>query len=315
MLTKARVPRFPGILGIMLVCISAASIFGAARPHGVATPHRRTPANVRVMTARKTYLGFDRNNYPGDAALPALRKTFSFCGYWLNTPPSAISDTWLGERRQLLHSGFGFLVLFNGRKYADIQDRDPQALGRTDGEAATAAAHREGFPRGAIIFLDQEEGGRLLAAQRIYVLAWMDALTVGGYRPGIYCSGMPAIEESSGGSITTANNLRENSGGRKISFWVYNTAAPPSPGCVFPPTAPQPAAGGVPFAAVWQFAQSPAPAGLAGTRGYAPDGTCYAPGVPRAARIHIDVESANSPDPSRGRGLPSAHQTSHAAQR
>ena len=33
------------------------------------------------------YLGFDRNIYPGDAALPTLRKTFSFAGYWLSPPP------------------------------------------------------------------------------------------------------------------------------------------------------------------------------------------------------------------------------------
>jgi len=31
----------------------------------------------------EAYLGFDRNEYPGDAALPVLRKTFSFSGYEL----------------------------------------------------------------------------------------------------------------------------------------------------------------------------------------------------------------------------------------
>ena len=303
-----------GIIGVLLACIAAAPAFGGARQASPTHP-RRTHAKARATPARRSYLGFDRNNYPGDAALPALRKTFSFCGYWLNTPPSAISNTWLDKRRKLLHSGFGFLVLFNGRKYAAIQDRDPQTLGRTDGLAAAAAARREGFPRGTIIFLDQEEGGRLLAVQRAYVLAWMDTLTASGYRPGIYCSGVSALEESSGSAITTANDLRENSGGRKISFWVYNSAAPPSPGCVFPRTAPSPAAGGVPFAAVWQFAQSPAPAGMAGTRGYTADGMCYAPGLARTLHIHIDIDAANSPDPSRGRGLPSAHPTTGAARR
>jgi hypothetical protein len=34
-----------------------------------------------------TYLGFDRNDYPGDANLHVLRQTFSFTGYWLNNPP------------------------------------------------------------------------------------------------------------------------------------------------------------------------------------------------------------------------------------
>jgi len=37
----------------------------------------------------RAYLGFDRNQYPGDANLKALRQTFSYTGYWLNNPPGA----------------------------------------------------------------------------------------------------------------------------------------------------------------------------------------------------------------------------------
>jgi hypothetical protein len=299
------------VLGMVVAWALTPSASGVVWQTSPTHPHR-THQKANITHARKAYLGFDRNNYPGDATLPILRKTFSFCGYWLNAPPSALTDTWLGERHQLVRSGFGFLVLFNGRKYAEIQDRDPQALGHTDGLAAALAAGREGFPRGTIIFLDQEEGGRLLTAQRTYVLAWMDTVTASGFRPGIYCSGMPAVEESSGGSITTANNLRENSSGRNISFWVYNSITPRSPGCAFPQRGLSPAASGVPFAVVWQFAQSPAPAGFAGTRGYAADGMCYAPGLPRALHIHIDVDAAASSDPSHGRGSRDAHQTPRA---
>jgi len=36
------------------------------------------------------YLGFDRNDYPGDENLPALRETFSFTSYWLNNPPGTV---------------------------------------------------------------------------------------------------------------------------------------------------------------------------------------------------------------------------------
>ena len=39
-----------------------------------------------------TYLGFDRNEYPGDANLKTLRQTFSYTGYWLNNPPGATSN-------------------------------------------------------------------------------------------------------------------------------------------------------------------------------------------------------------------------------
>ena len=40
-----------------------------------------------------TYLGFDRNEYPGDANLKTLRQTFSYTGYWLNNPPGATSNS------------------------------------------------------------------------------------------------------------------------------------------------------------------------------------------------------------------------------
>jgi hypothetical protein len=41
----------------------------------------------------KAHLGFDRNEYPGDAALLVLRKTFSFSGYWLTPPPRENNNT------------------------------------------------------------------------------------------------------------------------------------------------------------------------------------------------------------------------------
>src|SRR5205814_6118717 len=67
--------------------------------------------------AQATYLGFDRNDYPGDGNLKLLRQTFSYAGYWLNNPPGDRSNTWLGKRPALENAGFGFLVLFNGRTY------------------------------------------------------------------------------------------------------------------------------------------------------------------------------------------------------
>ena len=67
------------------------------------------------------YLGFDRNNYPGDQSLKVLRQTFSYTGFWLNHPPSAKTNTWSGKRRALQAAGFGFLVLFNGRLYNELK--------------------------------------------------------------------------------------------------------------------------------------------------------------------------------------------------
>jgi len=249
------------------------------------------------------YLGFDRNNYPGDESLAALRKTFSYTGYWLNLPPSARTNTWSGKRRKLQTAGFGFLVLFNGRLYDELKN-PPNAgkLGKSDGLAAIAAARREGFPTQTVIFLDQEQGGRMLPEQKAYIYAWVDAVTAGDFRAGIYCSGISAAKEG-GENIVTADDIRRNAGERKIAFWVTNDACPPSPGCVFPKRAPIPPESGVDFADVWQFAQSPKRKTVAAgcPANYHADGNCYPPVVSYEKRLHIDVNAATSADPSHGR--------------
>ena len=118
------------------------------------------------------------------------------------------------------------------------------------------AATGEGFPKSAIIFLDQEQGGRMLPEQRDYIHAWIDGVVKGGYRVGIYCSGIP-FRESSKVSVVTANDIRDNAGGREIHFFISNDQCGPAPGCVFPKTAPEPAMSGLSFAEAWQYAQSP----------------------------------------------------------
>src|ERR1700722_20422736 len=125
--------------------------------------------------ASRIYLGFDVNEYPGAPALPALRKTFAFAGYWLNVPPGAGQNNWTGQRAQFVKNNFGFLVLFNGRLDKELTSPAHAAeLAALDAQTAVAAAQREGFPANTIIFLDQEEGGRLLDKQMAYVLHWID---------------------------------------------------------------------------------------------------------------------------------------------
>jgi hypothetical protein len=251
-----------------------------------------------------SYLGFDRNNYPGDQNLKALRQTFSFAGYWLNRPPSARVNTWIGKRAKLEAAGFGFLVLFNGRLYAELRTvSHAAALGSSDAGVALAAAHREGFPGDTIIFLDQEQGGRMLPEQKAYIYAWVDAVVAAGFRAGIYCSGI-VFQESPAVSVVTAEDIRKRAGDRKITYFVVDDACPPAPGCVFPKKPPHPKQSGIDFAEVWQFAQSPrrkdVSVGCPATHN--PDGNCYPPGVDVGQRLHIDVETAASPDPSQGRG-------------
>ena len=271
---------------------------------GVLLPLSGSNLNGRAQADRshRAYLGFDRNDYPGDANLASLRRTFSFAGYWLNVPPGATSNTWTGKRKVVEDAGFGFLVLFNGRLDAELRKAgDVAALGRSDANSAVESARREGFPQRTVIFLDQEEGGRMLPEQKAYLFAWVDAVNAGGFRAGIYCSGIPA-PEGNGVTVITAENIRQNAGGRKIAYWVSNDACPPSPGCAFPRKAPAPSESGVSFADVWQFAQSPKRRDVAaGCRAnYASDGNCYPPGVSEQ-KLFVDVDSANSEDPSGGR--------------
>ena len=246
------------------------------------------------------YLGLDLNNYPGDANLKTLHQTFSYTGYWLNPPPGERANTWVGHRAAVESAGFGFLVLFNGRLYAQLKTvANATRLGRSDAAAAAAAARREGFPHATIIFLDQEQGGRMLPEQKAYIYAWVDGITAAGFHAGIYCSGMAAADD---GNVVTAQDIRDNAAGRDITYWVTNDACPPAPGCAFPQHPPSPADSGVGFAEVWQFAQSPQRKDVAAScANYSHDGNCYPPGIPATQQLHVDLNTATSPDPSNAR--------------
>ena len=235
--------------------------------------------------------------------MKTLRETFAFTGYWLNDPPGANQNTWAGHRRTVQDLGYGFLLLFNGREYAYLKKSgDAARVGKADAAAAVSSAQREGFPKGAIIFLDQEQGGRMLPEQRTYILAWVDAVVRGGYRAGVYCSGIP-FRESAGVSVVTASDIRDNAGGRDIHFFVSNDQCPPAPGCVFPKPAPGSDKSGVSFAEAWQFAQSPRRPEMTASckQTYATDGSCYPPGAASGAKTYIDVDTAKSADPSQAR--------------
>src|SRR5256884_2367173 len=136
-------------------------------------------AQSRVCSApeksEKKYLGFDRNNYPGDDALPILRKTFAFSSYWISPPPGEKSNTWTRKRELLRSRGFGFVVLYQGPGSRELKTQtSAKARGTRDGEDAAASAKAEGFSAGTIIFLDIEEGGRLPDTYHAYLAAWSE---------------------------------------------------------------------------------------------------------------------------------------------
>ncbi|HKV64030.1 MAG TPA: glycoside hydrolase domain-containing protein [Candidatus Acidoferrum sp.] len=275
------------------LCISALSFPSAFVPAAQA-PQTGTEHS-------RSYLGFDRNIYPGDAALPTLRKTFVFTSYWLSPPPGEKQNTWKGKRELLRSHGFGFLILYRGRDSSEFKnENDAKEKGIKDASGAAAAAKEEGFPAGTIIFLDIEEGGRLPETYHVYLRAWSEELKHPSFVPGIYCSGIP-VKEEPGVSITTSDDIRNHQPTRETVIWVYNDACPPSPGCAFPENPPPPSASGIPYAAVWQFSQSPRRRKLTARcpAKYSVDGNCYAPGD-NAHAWFLDVNSATSPDPSHG---------------
>lgn len=252
-----------------------------------------------AASAQRSYAGFDKNVYPGDNLLVSLHRTFAYTGYWLNHPPGMTGNPWAGKRTLVRAAGFGFLVLFNGRLDAQLQGENAAALGREDAAAAVAAARREGFPAATVVFLDQEEGGALLAEQANYLGAWIAAVNQSAYHAGVYCSGIPVPAGPK--MVSTAQDVAARFPAAKL--WVWDDRCPPAPGCVLPGSGLHPAASGYPQALVWQYAQSPRrPDDTAACRQtYAADGRCYAPSLPHSGQTYLDLDVSSSADPSHGR--------------
>lgn len=269
-----------------------------------ATPSAQ-PLTASAVAASSSFVGFDRNDYPGDAAMQQMRKVFSFAGYWLTNPPGENTNTWLGKRATLRAQGWGFLVLANGRFDKEILKAQkagttPAALGKKDAAAAVAAAKREGFPVGTTVFLDQEEGGRLLDEQAAYLLAWTEAVAASSFRPGVYASGQ-RVQDDPGVWIDTVEDIRtrvKKGGLHDVAIFDALDQCPPAPGCTVH-AKPLSAAPDLDLTA-WQYSQSPRRPEITQSCAatYASDGNCYAPGFPQ---IFLDMDAASSADPSHGR--------------
>lgn len=293
-------------------CSSSSKPESDSRAQPVATAAgAKVPGDASVGAAAGGFRGFDRNDYPGEDTMATLHHSFAFTGYWLNNPPGESDNTWQGKRAILRRHGWGFLVLANGRLDAEIlkaqkAGMSPAAFARKDAAEAIAAGRREGFPARTILFLDQEEGGRMLDEQGAYVLAWTEAVAASEFLPGLYASGQP-VPDGPGQTITTIDDIRTRVSSQHlhaIAMFSAQDACPPAPGCTLQ-AKPLSSSGELTLSpggnlVAWQYSQSPRRPELtrACAKTYAADGNCYAPG---AATTFLDMDLASSPDPSHGR--------------
>ena len=211
----------------------------------------------------------------------------------------------MGKRAALKAQGWGFLVLANGRLDKEIlaavkRGTSPGVLGKADALKAITSAQHEGFSAKTTLFLDQEEGGRMLPEQMGYLLGWTETVAVSGFRPGIYASGQ-LVEDSPGVRIDTIEDIRAQVARQHlhtVAIFDAQDACPPAPGCSVAGRSLK--AAGEPDLVAWQISQSPRRPEITKSCAvsYAADGNCYAPGFPK---LFLDMDVADSADPSGGR--------------
>ncbi len=289
---------------LSLVLVSAVSV-GCGKSTGEQRTTLQAPAKPEAASHTSDFTGFDLNEYPGDEGMRRVKQYFAYTGYWLTPPPGGKTTNWLGKRAILRNMGYGFLVLADGRFEKQIKAAgiSPNALGRRDAGLAIAAAQHEGFPSGTVIFLDQEEGGRLTDIQVAYLFGWTEAVAASSFKPGVYASGQ-AVPDGPGSTITTIATIREHVATahlHPVAIWVYQDAcAPrgPAPGCTLKPPPAQ--TSGTPEVLAWQYAQSPRRPEITQScaKTYQADGNCTPPGEPE---MLMDLNVAASADPSGGR--------------
>jgi len=241
-------------------------------------------------SAPRAVPGFDTRDYPGDDVMRAWREQspYRWTGYYLPAP-CYTGTTWSGRRSALREMGWGFAVLFVG-------EQDWSAMGGAAGDstaavanprctranlnaeqgaaharAAADAAAADGFPAGAVVFLDVERVERVSPELEAYVRAWFAAmLEEGRFVPALYAhdSNVPALY-----AIPEAEFARR---GRSDTpgLWVAKTA-----GFTLDRT---PAQSGYPVASIWQ-------------------GIFDARETFGGTTLRIDANVATSADPSAGR--------------
>ncbi len=252
--------------------------------------------------SQRAYLGFDKNDYPGDDLLPALHRNFSWTGYWLNNPPGMKSNPWEGKRDFIRSAGFGFTILFNGRLDAQLKDKTPPlSAARTPLPPWQLQSARDSRPEPLFFSIRKR-------AVRYYL-----------NRPGTSAPGSQASIAHPTNQASTVPAFPSHPDHRKFPplrmsrpvFPLPNSgsgtiAARPRPAAsstILPTPLLIQSTSGFASAMIWQYAQSPRrPEDTAAcAQTYAADRGCYPPNLPHSPQTWIDLNVSDSPDPSHGR--------------
>lgn len=194
--------------------------------------------------------GFDTGDYPGDDLVTRWAgdgSPYQFIGYYLEAPCHGTKFTPFTGKFGLLKSlGWGLVIVYVGRQVNGCGSGSLNAAtGDADGKDAIAKGTAEGFPPGAVIYLDVEPfDGGVPAGMKDYVSAWLDTLLADGtFAPGIYCHSKNANDLHAIGQERFA---AASSPFAAPSFWITH------PESAFDVGTSAPADSGVPFADVWQ---------------------------------------------------------------
>ena len=156
------------------------------------------------------FVGFDTHTYPGTETMKAWKHTpgspYKWVGFYLPAPCHN-DESWSGKRDSLVAMGWGLAVVYVGQQTwgrtprrltaakraalrkkndcsTDLLSKDEGILNADD---AVKRARAEGFPPGAVVFLDLERMESIPAAMRVYYKAWVARmLETRAYTPGIY---------------------------------------------------------------------------------------------------------------------------------
>jgi hypothetical protein len=216
------------------------------------------------------HAGFDSAAYPGDACMAWLKTNtnLEWCGYYLGPTPSYRGASWMTQQAALSAAGWGIAPIYVGEQVVPPGSQNPSAAkGTADGADAVQLLAGDGFAPGTCVFLDLEDGS-LPQALSDYTAAWIDAVVVGGFQPGVYCSHVIAGQ---------VNAVRPG-----VPIWAFKV----------PTNGAHPAAG-PPFRQ-----DDPAGSGYAAAQGWQLDqnGLINVPPAP-GGRLQVDLSSALSPNP------------------